>query len=297
VNRVLPIIAAAFLAYPAPALSQKAPGKGRTRRVFVSVVSRPGGAPVLDLAAADFEVSEGGGKREVLRAGLAADPMRIALIVDTSDGASKALTDFRTGLVAFLDALPPGPEVMLVSTGRQARVRVPPTTDRRKVREAAAGIFSDGGATILSDALLEMDDRFLHKAEDRWPVFVILTGDGTEGSAPANEKKLNEWIAALPARGISAHAIVIKYRGGGQPEVVASHVVQTAGGRYEFINTSNSVPEKMTALAKSIAEDARQMSTTYAVDFLTEAKDLPPVDVGVARAGVAIQLSYRRHVP
>jgi hypothetical protein len=297
VKSLLPIVAAAFVAFPAAAPAQKASGKGRARRVFVSVVNRQGGAPVLDLGPADFEVAEGGAKREVLRAALATGPMRIALIVDTSDGASKAVTDFRTGLMAFIDALPPEPEVMLVSTGRQVRVRVPPTTDRRKVREAASGFFSDGGATILSDALIEMDDRFFRKADDRWPVFVILTGDGPEGSAGANEKKLNEWIAAWPARGMSAHAIVIKYRGGGQPEVVASLVVKAAGGRYDFINTSNSVPEKMTALAKSIGEDARQMATKYELDFLTDAQDLPTIDVNVARAGVAIQLSNRRHFP
>jgi hypothetical protein len=172
-KRVLPIIVAACLACPTAASPQKASGKGRTRQVFVNIVNQQGGAPVLDLGPADFEVTEGGGKREVLRAGLAQDPMRIALIVDTSDGASKALTDFRTGLVALLDALPPEHEVMLVSTGRQTRVRVPPTTDRRKVREAAAGIFSDGGATVLSDTLLEMDDRFFRKAEDRWPVIQL----------------------------------------------------------------------------------------------------------------------------
>jgi hypothetical protein len=297
VKKLLPIMVAACLASSAAALPQKASGKGRVRRVFVNIVNRQGGEPVLDLGTADFEVAEAGGKREVLRASLANEPMRIALIVDTSDGASKALTDFRTGLVAFLDTLPPEPEVMLVSTGRQTRVRVPPTTDRRKVREAAAGIFSDGGATVLSDTLLDMDDRFFRKAENRWPVFVILTADGTEGSAGANEKKLNDWVGALPSRGISAHAIVIKYRGGGQPEVVASHVVQTAGGRYEFINTSNSVPERLTALAKSIGGDARQMSTKYEVDFLTDANDQVPVDIGVARAGVVVQLSYRRRFP
>jgi Mg-chelatase subunit ChlD len=273
---------------------QKAPSsKTHTRQLFVNVV-QPNGDAVLDLGPSDFEVTEGGVEREIVRASLARNPMRIALIVDTSDGAAKALTDVRTALVSFLDALPPEHEVMLVSTGRQTRVRVQPTADRRKVREVAAGLFSDGGATVLSDTLLEMDERFFRKAEDRWPVFVILTGDGAESSATANEKKLDDWIVALPARGISAHAIVIKYRGGGQPEIIASHVVQAAGGRYDFINTSNSVPEKMTALAKAIGEDARKMATKYQIDFLTDAKGNPPVDAGVARHGVIVQVSYRR---
>src|SRR5439155_2065922 len=103
------------------------------------------------------------------------------------------------------------------STGRQTRIRVPPTTDRKKLRDAAGGLFSDGGATVLIDSLLEMDDRFMRKAEDRWPVFVIITGDGAEGSAGANEKKMNDWVVALPTRPIEAHAISLKYKGGGLP--------------------------------------------------------------------------------
>ena len=35
----------------------------------------------------------------------------------------------------------PEHEVMIVSTGRQTRVRVPPTTDRKKLKDASAGLF------------------------------------------------------------------------------------------------------------------------------------------------------------
>jgi len=56
-------------------------------------------------------------------------------------------------------------------------------------QNAANGLFSDGGATPLMDALMEVDDRFMRKVEDRWPVFVLVSGDGAESSAGANEKK------------------------------------------------------------------------------------------------------------
>src|SRR5437762_1803943 len=79
--------------------------------------------------------------------------------------------------------LPPEHEVMLISTGLQLRVRVQPTLDRKKLKDAAAGLFTDGGGTALMDSVLETDDRFLKKAEERWPVFVILTTDGREVSA------------------------------------------------------------------------------------------------------------------
>jgi hypothetical protein len=45
-------------------------------------------------------------------------------------------------------------------------------------------------------------------------VFVIVTADGREASPTAHEKQFNDWVRALPSRGIAAHAVVIKYRGG-----------------------------------------------------------------------------------
>jgi len=269
-------------------------GRPAPHHVFVRVLDRAGSRPVLDLRPGDFEVTEGGVKREVVGATLANTPMRIALIIDTSDGAANALNHIRTGLAQFLDALPPEHEVMIVSTGRQVRVRIPPTTDRKKLGDVAKALFSDGGAEPLMDGLLEIDDRFLRKAEDRWPVFVIITGDGAESSAGANEKKFNDWLRVLPARGVSAHAVVMKFKGGGTPEIFANHVVETAGGLYEFINTSNSLPEKMKAIGDRLARDFASAQSKYDVAYVTDSPEVQRVSVGVSRDGVILEMSNTR---
>lgn len=267
--------------------------KPHPRQIFVSVVDR-GGAPVTDLNASDFEIREDGTKREITKAALAQSPMRIALILDTGDGMDKALNHLRAAIQEFADALPPPHEIMMVSTGRQVRVRVQPTADRKKIKDAAAGLFLDGGGTPLMDGLMEIDDRFMRKAEDRWPVFVIVTSDGTETSAGANERRFNDWLAMLPSRGISAHAISIKYRGGATPEIVAQHVAETAGGHYDYINTSNSLPDKMKAIAALLSADYQRAKSRYQITYITDAADTRPVDVGVARDGVRLELSAGR---
>jgi von Willebrand factor type A domain len=276
----------------APA-QKRQPRVGHSRHVFVNVTDAAG-APILDLTDADFEVTDGARKREILSSGLAKSPMRIALLIDTSDGTANAINQIRVGLPAFLDALPPDAEVMVVSTGRQIRVRLQPTTDRKKALDLAKGLFSDGGATPLRDALLEIDDRFFRKTENRWPMFVIVTGDSAESSAPANETKFNKWLNEIPARGISAHAFALKYRGGGVPDLVAQHVVQTAGGRFDYMNTANALPDKLKALGEQVANDAKEMGRWYDVEFETNSDGSSPVEVGVVRAGVAIRVSYRR---
>src|SRR5207245_9921848 len=101
------------------------------------------------------------------------------------------ITQMRTDLMPFLEGLPADAEVMVVSTGRQVRVRLQPTADRQKALDLVKGLFADGGATPLRDALLEIDDRFFRKIENRWPVFVIITGDSAETSAPAYETRFN----------------------------------------------------------------------------------------------------------
>jgi VWFA-related protein len=285
-------LAAALLAAPVGGQSN-ASGKMHPRQVFVTVTDRAG-APILDLTQDDFEITEDGVTRRITRAGLAKDPLRIVLLVDTSDTTAQALNQIRAGLQEFFTALPPEHEVLFVSTGQQIRVRVQPTTDRKKLNDAARSLFSDGGTTRLMDAILEMDDRFLRKAEDRWPAFVIITGDGAESSAPANEKKFNDWVRALPARGIAAHGIVLKSKSGGLPEYVTNHVVVTAGGHYEVMNTNNALPAKLTAIAQQLVRDADTAKTKYAVTFQTDAAENGPISIGVTREGAVLQMSNGR---
>ena len=149
----------------APA-QKRTPRVGHSRRVFVSVTDLAG-TPVVNLTPADFEVNEGGRLRPVLNCALDTTPMRVGIFVDTSDGTANAINQIRSGLCAsFLEALPADAEVMFVSTGRQVRVPLQPTADRKKALDLAKGLFSDGGATPLRDALLEVDDRLLPESRE-----------------------------------------------------------------------------------------------------------------------------------
>jgi hypothetical protein len=295
---LLPYAAAVAIFALLPPLAQaqsKNAGKTHVRHIFVSVTDAKGAA-VEGLTAADFKIGEGGQTRDVTRAGPAKDPMRIALMLDTSDAAATALTNLRAGALAFLDALPPEDEVIFITTGRQLRVRVPPTTDRKKLKDTAAGLFTDGAGTVLMDGLLEIDDRFFKKgADDRWPVFVIFTSDGTESSTGSREKEFQKWSPLLGARGITVHALVFKTpKGSGSTaEIVAENVSHNTGGRYDVMNTTTALPDKMKALGEQLALDHRKMANWYEVDIQTD-NDTAALDVAVAREGVRLQISNTR---
>src|SRR6185295_16118086 len=69
--------------------------------VYVSVLDKDA-RPVTGLAVEDFVVKEDGASREVLRAGRTADPIDLAVIVDTSTAIQPHLNDFRKALTAFV---------------------------------------------------------------------------------------------------------------------------------------------------------------------------------------------------
>jgi hypothetical protein len=186
-----------------------------------------------------------------LAASQPAVPMRIALLVDTSDATKPAITQLRTAVDAFVAALPPDQEILFVSTGRHVQVRVPPTMDYSKVRKSAKGLLVDGGGTPLGDALREIDDRFMRGVEGRAPVFVVVTGDGSEISVRTDGAAFNAWLGTVMGRAV-IHAVVIK-TGNGIPEAIARSAAQVTHGQFETVGITGGVVEKLSALARSLS--------------------------------------------
>ena len=185
----------------------------------------------------------------------AAAPMRVALLVDTSDGIGGAITQIRDAVLAFADALPPQDELALVTTGRRVQVRVPPTTDREKVKSSARGLTNDHGATPLMDALLEVDERFMRKAPDRWGELVVITGDGSESSTSTDDKAFNQWLASLQKRQLTVDAIVLKFKGNGLPEAIANAAAHATNGHLDATTLVGALPDKMKAIAERLAQE------------------------------------------
>src|SRR5262245_18955974 len=221
------------------------------KQVFVTVTSTSG-SPVVDLSPEDFTVREGSLSRKVTHAALANDTMRIALVVDSSENVGQLLNQFRPGLQSFLDALPEPTEVGLLSIGRQARMRVQPTADRKKLGDAIKGFFSDGGGSAALDGVMEGYDRILKKAENRWPIIVLVTTDGAAAGS-TREDEFERFLKMLQPTGVVAHAIVVALRGNGVPTVVAMDLTQATGGSLQILAAATALPERLKALGEQLA--------------------------------------------
>jgi len=78
------------------------------------------------------------------------------------------------------------------------------------------------------------------------------------------------------------------------PDAVAANLTQNTAGRYDVMNTSNALRDKMKALAQQLALDHQRMTAWYRVEFESDSTAFRPVDVGVARSGVRLEISDRR---
>ncbi len=149
--------------------------------MIVTVVDDDG-APVGGLGPADFAIREDGNAREVLRAGPAGAGRQIALLVDTSQAASRALSDFRNGLTAFIDGMSEGNEISLITFGGPPRILVESTTSTARLADGINDVFAlPDQAAYMLDALDQTAEGFARREVPR-PIMVVLTTEGIDYS-------------------------------------------------------------------------------------------------------------------
>jgi len=182
-------------------------------------------------------------------------PLRIVMLVDSSGTVAQMLPQFRAGMNAFLDALPGSPEIALITTGGQIRIRVPPTTDREKLHKAINSFAADGGGNSFLDTLLEADRRFLLNSGERRPVFVIMMTDGTMNRGDARVDQYNDWVGTFLRRGGRAHGIVVHGINSGITTEVLMNLTNNTGGFYDSLAVANALPDRMKVLASMVAAD------------------------------------------
>ena len=182
-------------------------------------------------------------------------PLRIVMLVDSSGSVAQMLPQFRSGMNAFLDALPGQPEIAFITTGGQIRIRVPPTTDREKLHKAVNSFASDGGGNSFLDTMLEADKRFLVNAGERRPVFVIMMTDGAETRGDARVDQYNVWVGDFLRRGGRAHGIVVRGVNSGLTTDLLMNITSNTGGFYDSLNIANALADRMKVLATMVAAD------------------------------------------
>ena len=279
-------IAATLVALAATA----AHGQTQNVRLYLEALDEHGA--VDGLTPNDVAIFDGGTKREITRLVRANDPMRVLLLVDNGRSAQPFIQEIRSGIVAFADAIPSEHELGLVTIGNTPVVRQEPAADRTKLKQIAKTLTT-GGTTVLVNAVYEMYDRFLRNTSDRWPVLVIVTSDGTEGSGQFHPEKFAAFGRDMQAKDVVAHAIVLVSAKGDALQVqIARALTEGTGGTYNSTATGGDLTVRLAAVAQNIVADYDRTSTQYLLEYATAAgQPGPDLKVSLLRDGVKMRMS------
>ena len=266
------------------------PAWGAERQLFMSVTNQSG-QPITDITADEVTVEQDGGECTVKDFSLDSGPMKVALLVDTSDAAAQSLNSLRDGLSAFLDELPPEHEIGLFTIAGQVRRRTDFTTDRDELKEQATSLFVDRNtAVVYLDGIIETWER-RYDEEDAWPVFVALVYDGAEGSRSTQEEEFNEFAVELMGRAATVHAILVSTRGGALQTTISTFLTGNTGGMYRALAAATALPETFAELAAQMGAQHEAVKNRYRVVYECE-PDNPTggIGAGVNRPAVAVRL-------
>jgi VWFA-related protein len=157
--------------------------------VYVSALDKKG-APVVDLTAAEFRVKADGRSREVIRAGVATDPMQIALLVDDIGVGSDTI---RQSVSAFSDALQGKAQVQVTTWQRTMTSTVGFSKDEEDSPDMVRPSYGTvGEAPHLFEAFLEASQTFIANHASR-PVIVVIT----PATADAGNVRLDDVLDSL----------------------------------------------------------------------------------------------------
>jgi hypothetical protein len=254
-------------------------GQAQQRSLYVSVVDK-NGAPVSGVLPDDLVVREDGTAREVLRVEPATDSMQVALLVDNSQAAMRAIQFLRDGLGPFVDALTAkGHAVSFVTLGDRPTLVVDATKDPAALRRKGVDrLFSQPGSGMyLLEAIMETTRGFT-KNETLRPVIVAVLTEGMEFSNQSYDTVLQ----ALKKSGASFYALVITE--GAEADMNADEVrnrnvvldagTRQSGGHRETLISNMSIPDELKKLSTELVSQ-------YTVTYASPDRLIPPEKIAV----------------
>lgn len=281
------VLAGALAAAAGVALAAQPSAVSGTRDqvVYASVLDAQG-IPVTTLGAADFVVREANVVREVTAVSPAADPLRIALLVDTSQAMDRYMSDVRRALRAYVRQVQPDADIALFEFGERPTRLVDYTRDSSRLEAAIDRLFArTGSGAYALDAIVDASRDFRLREAAR-PVIVVVSGQGPEFSQRYHRTVLDE----LQASRASLRSLVITRRRLPvfndaliEREQTFSEGATLTGGTREDLLTSMALEDALTRVA-------RELKAQYRVVYARPATLIPParLDITVRQPGLTV---------
>jgi Ca-activated chloride channel family protein len=198
----------------------------------------------------------------------------IVLCIDTSgsmaatDVAPSRLQAAKAAARAFIDDVPPGTRVGVVTFATDARVVVPPLEDREVVRGALERVAAPNGATALGDALMLAGEGL--PTHGRRVVVVLTDGVNNRGVDPLQAaRSLGRAGIALDAVGMGTNGSGLLIPGTTEPDDLDESTLRAmaaaTGGTYVRVGDAGALRRAFRALAASTVWEWRRVDGGLAV--------------------------------
>jgi VWFA-related protein len=260
--------------------------QGSQERVVYATALDAAGMPVEGLGPDAFAVRENGVRREILRVSPATDPIDLTILIDNSTAAREDVTFYRRALPGFIDALVPPHRVALVGLAQRPTVLTPSTTDAKRLKERAEGLFAlpDSGATFL-DAVVEVSQGLMKRDAPRAAIVAIVT-DATEFT----NRYAKDVIAAARRAHAAVHIVSIGQFSANiehadrERNFVISQAPAAPGGSHGSMLAAS-------GLAPQLERLARELKSQYSVVYARPDALIPPdtIEVASAREGLTVR--------
>ncbi len=268
----------------------KRPTEARNRSVYVGVVDNKGN-PVTGLTAADFSVREDGAVREVLSAGLATDPIAIALTVDDSQASTYAIQFIRDALKNFVKKMDGRARIALSTVGERPTSVVEYTESAAQLEKGVTRLFARNGAgAYLLEAIVDLSRGLERREEPRKAIIAITVESGPEFSTLYSKPVLD----ALYRSGATLHVLAI-----GQPansmtdegrnrNIVIADGSENTGGRRDQILAESGLNDRLLQLGDELLQQ-------YVVSYTRPETLIPPekIEVTVNKPGLTVHAPRR----
>lgn len=256
----------------------------RERTIFVSA-SDGRGDPVDGLGLTDFVVTEDGRQREVLRVSPATEAIDIALLIDTSASAERAIASIRDGVRGFAAQMAVGNQIALVGLADRPTMLVDYTSSQERLTQGTGRLFAmNGSGMTLLDALMEVSAGLRRRETPRAVIVPVMT-NGVEFT----NRYSRDVIAAMRAAGAALHAIVVGHLPVGTTEERERATTLDAGTRQTGGQHVTLLTES--AIGQALLRLARELTSQYKVVYGRPESLIPPdkIEVRPVRPGVTMR--------
>jgi hypothetical protein len=223
--------------------------------VFARLVDGTG-KPAVTLTPADIKVTEDDTAMSISNIQVVDWPLKVQLLLDNGVGfGADNLTIIRNGTRAFIEKLPDGTELTIVTTAPQPRFLVRATTDKAMQLQGVDRLTLDGGTGRFIESLAEATQRIERDKVDHFPVIVSVAT--TAGDNNVMERHVQASARRLEQKPIVLHVAMLSAgtgSGGANQTEVGIQFTKYTGGRYEPLSAAQRIATLLPELAEQIGQ-------------------------------------------